>query len=100
MRAFTLMLCCVSNGLIYYQFLDGANNQWITIHWLAKLFGSLDVDMPGWREFADFCYDSMAAHTAATTSAVLRNYRVPQLRSAAAAFLCLPVESLAMVLKA
>ena len=88
------MLAASEDGMIFYSFLSGNNNQWSLILFFLELAASLDVVNPSWRDEYILLMDNCRSHVSKVTAAVLRHLEVPVLYTAPASYEAVPAEAI------
>ena len=90
----SILLAATSNGEIFFQFLDGNNNQESMAEFLVLLSEQLDYHIADWRDTHVLLLDNCPSHKTAAVKEVLHKLQVPTIYSAPASFLAIPVEGL------
>jgi hypothetical protein len=95
----SILLAVSSDGIRFFQFMDGINNQDSIQAFFLGLVTNLDRVRPQWRETHFILLDNMSSHKTSQTLALFEKLRMPYMFSAPASYKSIPVESVFMHLK-
>jgi hypothetical protein len=95
----SILLAVSTDGIRFFQFLDGINNQNSVQLFLFELASYLDKYRPYWRETHVFLLDNMSSHKTLQTRRVFEALEIPYMFSAPASFIAMPVESVFKFIK-
>ena len=95
------IMCAVSShGDIFFEFLQGNNNQLSVQAFMIGLESHFSSKYPRWRESHVLLLDNCASHKTRDSLAVLEALEIPVIFSAPASFLAIPIEGVFAALKA
>ena len=96
----SIMCALCSTGEVFFQFLDGNNNQVSVQAFIVGLEEFLTRHNSKWRDSHVLLLDNCASHKTPATLRLLQSLGFPVIFSAPASFLAVPIEGLFAALKA
>ena len=94
MSGLSIMLAITSEGSIFFQFLDGNNNECSVSAFFVALADHLDHHFSDWRDTHMLLLDNCPSHKTSLTMNTLERLNMPVLFSAPASFKAIPVEGM------
>ena len=96
----SIMLAITSSGDIFFEFMDGNNNECSVSSFFLALGDQIDKHHPDWRETHLLLLDNCPSHKTALTMKTLEQLDVPVIFSGPASFKAIPVEGMFGAIKA
>ena len=94
------MLALSSGGDIFFQYMDGNNNECSVAAFFIALGDHLDEHRPGWRETHIILLDNCPSHKTQMMMKKLDQLDAPIIFSAPASFKAIPIEGIFGAIKA
>ena len=95
----SILLAVSSDGILFFQFMNGINDQTSVQLFLLDLATYLDKERPNWRQSHLLLMDNMSSHKTQKTLNMIEQLQLPVRFTAPASFLAVPVEGVFRCLK-